>query len=129
MILMVFMVIFGIRGLLKLNSESFPAVDLGTAIITTVYPGAGPKEVEEEVTKPIEDEIRTVRGLKDVRSVSQSSLSKFTVRVDIDYYDVKEVMDDLQKAVQRVADLPPDILEMPRFQEINSEEFPAINLL
>ncbi|TDJ04228.1 MAG: efflux RND transporter permease subunit [Deltaproteobacteria bacterium] len=128
MILMAFFVIFGLRGLFKLNSESFPAVNLGTAIITTIYPGAGPKEVEEEVTKPIEDEIRTVRGLKDVRSVSQSGLSKFTVRVDIDNYDVKEVMDDLQKAVQRVADLPPDILEMPRFQEIKSEEFPAIEL-
>lgn len=128
MIVMAFFIIFGLRGLSKLNSESFPSVNLGTAIITTIYPGAGPKEVEEEVTKPIEDEIRTVRGLKDVRSVSQSSLSKFTVRVDIDNYDVKEVMDDLQKAVQRVADLPPDILEMPRFQEINSEEFPAIEI-
>ncbi len=125
---MVFLLILGVMGLMKLNSESYPAVNFASATVTTFYQGAGPEEIEAEITKPLEDEIRTVRGLKDVRSVSQSGLSKISIRVDMDRYNVDEVMDDLQKAVQRVSDLPAGIKEEPKFEEINSEEFPAIEL-
>ncbi|MCB0307778.1 MAG: efflux RND transporter permease subunit [Bdellovibrionales bacterium] len=128
LILTLGLVTFGMLGLSRLNSESYPSVDLATATIVTNYPGAAPEEIEEQVTKPLEDEIRTVRGLKDTRSVSQAGQSKITVRVDMDHFDVGEVMDDLQKAIQRVTDLPPDIKDPPRFQELNSEEFPAIEL-
>lgn len=127
-IVTLFFLIIGVMGLFKLNSESYPAVNLAMATIETNYYGASPEEIENEITKPIEDEIRGVRGVKDVKSISQSGLSKITVRVDMDNYPVEEAMDDLQKAVQRVTDLPAGIKEQPKFTEINSEEFPAIEL-
>ncbi len=126
-ILLVLISLIGMKGVFTLNSESYPTVDLGVAIIVTPYPGAGPEDVEADVTKPIEEKIRTVRGLKDVKSVSQIGLSRIVVRADIDNYDVAEVMDDLEKAISGVSDLPAGI-PRPNYQEINSEEFPALEI-
>ncbi|HMR23963.1 MAG TPA: efflux RND transporter permease subunit [Oligoflexia bacterium] len=127
-ILMAFTIIYGLMGLSQMNSESFPNVNFATATITTMYPGASPDTIEELITKPIEDEIRTVKGLKDTKSTSQAGKSIIVVRVDMDHYDVDTVMDDLQKSVQRVSNLPADLRERPKFEELNSEEFPAIEL-
>ncbi|MBT4791626.1 MAG: efflux RND transporter permease subunit, partial [Halobacteriovoraceae bacterium] len=122
------MVIFGLMGLAKLNAESFPTVNFAMAQITTRYEGATAKDVETKITKPIEDKIREVSGLKDVKSVSKSGLSKIMVRVDMDNEDEDEVLDELQKAVKEVNNLPTDLRDDPAYMEINSEEFPAVEL-
>ncbi|MCB9061259.1 MAG: efflux RND transporter permease subunit [Halobacteriovoraceae bacterium] len=124
-----FLIIYGVQGLFKMNAESFPSVNMGQAIITTVYRGASAEDIETKITKPIEDEIRQVSGLKDVRSTSQSGLSTIVVRADIDNVeDVDEVMSDIQKAVDRTTKLPVDLEEAPKFVEINSEEFPVLEV-
>ncbi len=129
-IITLFMIIFGFLGLKKMNAESFPSVDFATAIIETDYFGATPEDIEVKITKPIEDEIRKVSGLKDVRSISQAGRSKIVVRVDMDNPKViiKDVMSDLQKAIDRSKDLPIDLREKPKFTEIKSEEFAAIEI-
>src|SRR3989344_2478524 len=126
----IFLIIFGLLGIKKMNAESYPSVDFATAIIETEYYGATPEDIEVKITKPIEDEIRTVSGLKDVRSVSQAGRSKIVVRVDMDNPKVivKDVMSDLQKAIDRAKDLPLDLREKPKFTEIKSEEFAALEL-
>lgn len=125
-----FLIIFGLLGIKKMNAESYPSVDFATAIIETEYYGATPEDIEVKITKPIEDEIRTVSGLKDVRSVSQAGRSKIVVRVDMDNPKVivKDVMSDLQKAIDRAKDLPLDLREKPKFTEIKSEEFAALEI-
>ena len=121
-----FLAIYGGLGLMKLTAESYPSVSFATAIVTTVYDGASAEDMEIKVTKPIEDEIRTVTGIKDVKSTSQASLSTIVIRVDMDNVDsVDDVMSDLQKAIDRVTDLPSDLKDPPAFQEIKSEEFPV----
>lgn len=126
----VFMIISGLLGITRMNAESYPSVDFATAIIETDYFGATPEDIEVKITKPIEDEIRKVSGLKDVRSVSQAGRSKIVVRVDMDNPKViiKDVMSDIQKAIDRAKDLPVDLREKPKFTEIKSEEFAAIEL-
>ncbi|MEK6624640.1 MAG: efflux RND transporter permease subunit, partial [Bdellovibrionota bacterium] len=123
-----FLIIFGILGLRRMNSESFPSVNFAMATITTSYDGASAKEIETKITRPIEDEIRGVSGLRDVRSISQPGLSSIFVRADIDNIDVVKVMSDLQRAVDRVSDLPNDLREQPKFQEVKSEEFPVYEI-
>lgn len=122
--------LFGYEGLKKMNSESYPAVSFATATIVTVYDGATASDIETKITKPIEDEIRGVNGLKDVRSTSQAGLSNITVRVDMDdsKINVDEAMDEIQKAVDRVSDLPQDLKDAPKFTEMKSEEFPVIEI-
>lgn len=127
-VLSVFFVILGVQGIRKMNAEAWPQVDFATAIITTQYKGASPEDIEALITKPIEDEIRMVTGLKDVKSTSQTGLSMIMVRIDMDNVDEVAVMDDLQKAVQRVSKLPPDLEQQPQFVEVKSDEFPAIEV-
>lgn len=122
------MVVFGLMGLMTLNSESYPNVNFASATIETRYEGATAKDIETKITKPIEDKIREVSGLKDVRSVSKSGFSSIFVRVDMDNEDEDKVLDDLQKAVDSVTDLPADLRDEPKYLEINSEEFPAIEM-
>lgn len=127
-ILSLMLVAFGIMGIKKLNSESFPNVNFAMATITTRYDGATARDVETKITKPIEDKIREISGLKDVRSVSKSGLSSIIVRVDMDNEDEDEVLEELQKAIKAVNNLPPDLRDDPVYLEINSEEIPAIEL-
>lgn len=128
LILTALIVVFGLNGMSKLNSESYPAVDFATATVTTHYDGASAEEIETRITKPIEKELRTVSGIKDVRSISQAGESKVHIRLDIDNVNVREVMPEVQRAVDRVSDLPSDLTERPRFVELKSEEFPVIEL-
>jgi multidrug efflux pump subunit AcrB len=129
-VVMGFLIIFGVVSLRAMNSESFPSVDFATAIIETEYFGATPEDIEVKITKPLEDEIRAVSGLKDVRSVSQAGRSKIVVRVDMDNRKVvvKDVMTDLQKAIDRAQNLPTDLRDNPKFTELKSEEFAAIEI-
>jgi multidrug efflux pump subunit AcrB len=97
--------------------------------INTVFPGASPEEVNDKVTRVIEDELRGIDGIKDVRSESQSNVSNLTVRVDIDGVDSNKVVSDIQKAVQRASSkLPPEVLENPRVLEVNAKEIPVLEL-
>ena len=84
-----------------MNAESYPAVSLATATIVTNYDGASAEDVEVKITKPLEDEIRAVSGLKDVKSISQAGLSTIVVRIDMDdsNVDVSVAMNDVQKVV------------------------------
>lgn len=121
-------VVFGLMGMISLNAESYPSVNFAMAQITTRYDGATASDVETKITKPLEDEIRTVSGLKDVKSVSKSGFSKIFVRIDMDKEDEDEVLNDLQKKVEGVSDLPTDLRDDPAYLEVNSEEFPAIEI-
>ena len=127
-VLTLFLIVLGAQGLRKMNAEAWPQVDFAMATIVTQYKGASHEDIEALITKPIEDEIRTVSGLKDVKSISQTGLSTIIVRIDMDNVDEREVMDDLQKAVQRVSKLPSDLEQRPVFTQIKSDEFPAIEI-
>ena len=129
-VLMFGLAFFGIQGLNKMNAESFPSVSFSAATVITFYDGATASEIETKITKPIEDEIRGVTGLKSVRSTSQAGLSTIVVKVDMDdpKVNVDEAMDEIQKAVDRVTDLPNDLQDPPEFTELKSEEFSVLEV-
>jgi HAE1 family hydrophobic/amphiphilic exporter-1 len=100
--------ILGIVAYTRLPAELNPRVDIPTLTIVTVYPGAGPQEIETLITRPLEDAVSTVSGVKDVFSSSQESVSiismDFIVGTDLDraLSDVREKVDAAR------ALLPPD---------------------
>lgn len=129
-VLTLFFLLFGVMGIKKMNAESYPSVDFATAIVETDYFGASPEDIEIKITKPIEDELRGVSGIKDVRSISQAGKSRIIVRVDMDNPKVivKDVMSELQRSVDRAKNLPTDLKDKPKFTEIKSEEFAALEI-
>ncbi|MCY4513254.1 MAG: efflux RND transporter permease subunit [Bdellovibrionales bacterium] len=112
--------LLGIKGLLQLKKESRPTVDFATATLTTVYPGSSPSEVEELITNKIEDEIRSVEGLKTIQSHSQAGLSFIHIRVDMDNFDSTQVINDLYHSLQKVRDLPSEVLDPPRLTHMKA---------
>ncbi|MEO0337521.1 MAG: efflux RND transporter permease subunit, partial [Pseudomonadota bacterium] len=112
----------------QVKRESRPPVDFARVTITTLYPGASPEEVEELITMKIEDAIREVEGIKDVQSVSQPNRSTINVRIDMDNVKTSVVIDDLQRSIQRVTDLPAEVRDAPLFQEGNAKEIPILEL-
>ena len=124
-----FALVVGILSFSLLQRESFPPVNFAVVSITTVFPGASPEEVQDKVTQVLEEELRGIAGIRDVRSVSQSDLSSLTVRVDIDGTDSDEVVSDIQKAVQRASGkLPQEVNDAPLVVEVDAKEIPVLEL-
>ncbi|MBI3303259.1 MAG: efflux RND transporter permease subunit [Deltaproteobacteria bacterium] len=64
----------------SLTLDLFPKVDMPVVTVTTTLPGAGPEEMEAQVTKPIEEVINTVSGIDELRSVTREGLSQIVVQ-------------------------------------------------
>lgn len=127
-LIVIVIIIAGLMGAYTMNREAFPAVDFAQIKITTVYPGATPEDVEIRVTKKIEDEIREIDGVKEIRSTSQESLSEIIVEVDMDNAVQKVVVDEIQRAVDRVVDLPLELTDPPHFQEMKTTKLPVLEV-
>ncbi|MES2855865.1 MAG: efflux RND transporter permease subunit, partial [Bdellovibrionota bacterium] len=126
--LLTFLVLIaGLIGVFSLKRESFPTVDFATITVETTYVGASPDEVEDLITIPLEDELRTVDGFDKVMSVSLAGQSEITIQVELDGYDSDSVMDDAQRAIQR-AKLPADLQDQPRVIRVNSGEIPVFEI-
>src|ERR1700733_14278849 len=83
----ILMLAVGILGMKKLGVDLFPDVTFPVVVVQTTYKGAGPQEIETLVSKPLEDEISTLGGLKRLSSVNQEGTSQviaeFTLETDI----------------------------------------------
>lgn len=121
-------VLAGILGFSSLNRETRPPVSFAIVTISTVFPGSSSLEVEERITNKIEAQIQGVSGIRDYTSISQPGLSKVSVRIDMDRYDVAEVISDIEREVGRVQDLPAEVLDLPLVQEVNAAEVPVFEV-
>ena len=81
------LMVLGAMGLSRLGTDLFPDVAFPVVVVNIPYPGASPREVEQLVTKPIEDAVVSLNGLDRVRTLSREGLSTtiifFKLGVDI----------------------------------------------
>ena len=109
--------VMGSLGLSKLGVDLFPDVSFPVVAITTTYPGAGPEEIEQQVTRRIEDAVSTINGVDTVRSFSRDSVSVVVVMFKLSAPEL-EASNDVRDRIQQVkALLPKDALDpiMQRF--------------
>ncbi len=122
-----FLVIAGTSAYVTLPRESSPDISIPQIIVYTLWPGASPVEVENQVTRIVEREVKGVDDLKELTSVSQESASVVTV----EFLSGTDIDDALQKVRARVdraeADLPTDA-EDPILQEINFSDIPILQV-
>lgn len=69
------LLVFGLVGVTRMPIDIFPDVTLPMVVVATYYPGAGPLEVESEISAPLEKQLGTVSNLKDLTSRSMENLS------------------------------------------------------
>jgi multidrug efflux pump subunit AcrB len=75
-------------------------------MVTTVYPGATAADVEKHISKPIEDEIREVDGIKKVYCTSLESRSVVAIQLDPDLKNKDRTINDIKNALDNVDDMP-----------------------
>jgi HAE1 family hydrophobic/amphiphilic exporter-1 len=73
--LLMIVLILGVISLSKLSVRMFPDVEFPYVLVMSIYPGAGVAEIEQLVTKPIEDAVSGVAGMKHIHSVNQDNVS------------------------------------------------------
>ena len=125
-ILLVAIFLLALAAMGKMTRNKFPEVDLGTMVITTRYPGASPKDVEQNVTRLIEDELKSVTGIDIFKSVSAENVSLITINIDVNHPNQQEVKDDIRRAVEKVSGLPAEVVGRPLVRDLKASEMPVL---
>lgn len=106
------LIVLGLTSASRMNLELNPKVDFPFVSVTTAYPGAGPEEIETQVTKKIEDAVASVNGIKTITSSSQEGQSavsiEFNIGVnsDVASSDVREKVSAIRASLPADADEP-----------------------
>ena len=124
--LMSLMLMFGgIYAGTNMQREAFPSVNFDVIVVSAVYPGAAPREVERLMMAPIEQELKGVDGINVIRSTAYSGSMQITIEVDPNFKDRSRLVSDIQQAINR-ADLPNDLPMDPILTEVKSEQAPIL---
>ncbi len=119
--------LFGLLSYFSLNYELLPKFSPGVISISTIYPGASPGEVENTVTKKLEDAVATLENVKKLDAVSYESLSLITITLT-DNADVDQLLNDAQRKVNAiVSDLPEDATT-PSLAKFSLDDLPIITM-
>lgn len=120
--------VFGIFSYRSLPKELFPDIVIPTIMVQTIYPGNPPIDMENLITRPLENEINTVTGIRILSSTSTQDNSSIVVEFQTDI-DIRAALQDVKDAVDRVKpDLPADMPVDPIVMDIDFSEFPIINI-
>ncbi|MEE8484338.1 MAG: efflux RND transporter permease subunit, partial [Nitrospinota bacterium] len=112
--------LFGYVSLISLPIQMKPTIDKPFITIRTAYPAAAPQEVEEQITRPIEEKVQAVENLKKMTSVSSEGRSAITL--EFDWGTDKDIATiDILKKLNLVGELPEEA-ETPIITAITSDE-------
>jgi hydrophobic/amphiphilic exporter-1 (mainly G- bacteria), HAE1 family len=124
-ILTIFIIIFGTFSGYSMKLETLPNINEPVVDVTTVYPGASPNEILENVTEPIESKVSNLEGVKSVTSTSFENASSVQIQ-----YDLKKNMEDAESEVKEAVyslGLPSET-ETPRVARVSYNDLPVLVL-
>lgn len=106
-ILLLFIFLGGVFALNKMPREIFPDVELDMVRVSVAFPGADPEEVEEGVSRKIEEALEGIDGIKDYHTISNEHLSVALVEIR-EGYNVRMVKEKIRNAVDAITTFPVD---------------------
>lgn len=125
--LVILMLLIGLLSFSKLGVDQFPDVTFPVVVTTVIYPGASPQEIETLVSKPLEEEISSVSGIKRLSSTSQEGLSfvvsEFSMGTDVKYAE-QQVRDKVALARNKL----PDGIEEPTTSRVDVGDVAILRL-
>jgi len=107
----------------KIKYALMPEITTATIVVTTVYPGAGPSEVENSVTIPIEDAVASMEGIEEINSNSIEGLSLVQISLALDADVNVAIQEASQKLDRIIRDLPKDIYQ-PSIEKFDLSALP-----
>ena len=120
-------IILGGVSLVRLPIDLMPDITYPTLSISTSYENASPEEIEELVTRPVEEAMSAVPGVEEVTSISAEGLSR--IRVSFAWgTDLDAAANDIRDRLDRVIPRLPDDAERPRLRKFDLASFPILIL-
>lgn len=118
----------GIMAASGMRRQVLPDVDMLIVQVSTIYPAASARDVELNVTVPLEEKLLEVDGIKKLRSVSMENFSQIMISLDPDMQDVEKVKANIRRAVDQVTDLPKEVTQRPSIAEWDTSWVPIAML-
>lgn len=126
-VVFIVMILFGIMSYFSLNYELLPKFSPGMITISTVYPGASPGEVENTVTKKLEDAIGTMENVKKIEATSYESLSIILITL-VDNADDDLALNDAQRKINQILSELPEDAKIPSLIKASVDDLPIMTL-
>ena len=125
--MMLALVVFGIVSFRRLAIDEYPDVTYPIVIAQTTYPGASPEVMERDVSRPIEEALNTVQGLKELTSTSLNGVSLVRVQLNLGV-DVLAAQQDVQAKVARIRRQLPEDIEEPVINHFDPNDRPIMSV-
>lgn len=123
--MMITMMVFlaGIVSYMNLDMDLMPEIDIPIVVVSTTYVGAGPEEIENLVTKPLEESLSTVSNVENITSVSSANMSMVMVQF-VDGTDIDIASMDLRDIIDRTKSTLPDDANEPNIIKMDMNAIP-----
>ncbi|MDE7381102.1 MAG: efflux RND transporter permease subunit [Muribaculaceae bacterium] len=116
-------IILGIFSFVKLPIDLYPDIDTNTIMVITMYPGASAEDIEQNVTKPLENTLNSVEHLKHITSNSRENTSVITLEFEYGY-DIDVLTNDVRDKLDMVESSLPDDAENPIIFKFSTDMIP-----
>ena len=118
-------ILFGLYSMTKIPIDLYPDMEMPAISVMTVYAGANAADIEENITKPIENSLTTVDKLKEISSTSKDNLS--IVSLEFEWgSDLDVATNDIRDALEMVLSDLPDGCERPTIYKFSTSMMPII---
>ncbi|MBV6520329.1 MAG: Multidrug resistance protein MdtB [Gemmatimonadaceae bacterium] len=107
--MMVALLVFGIVSYGRLAIDEYPDVTYPVVIVTSTYPGASPEVMERDVSRPIEESLNTVQGIRELVSTSYEGSSSVRVMLQLGVNPAEAQQEAISKVARLRRSLPPDM--------------------
>ncbi len=127
-ILTAIIVVIGFLSYVSMPKALYPEATLPNVYINAVYSGNSPLDIENLITRPIEKELKPIRGVKNIESTSAQDVSSIIIKFNEDVV-VSQALQDVKDAVDKAKkDLPSDLDSDPTVLELDFSEIPIVNI-
>lgn len=126
-VLFIMLMLGGIFSYKNLSYELVPKFEINVVTISTVYPGASPSEIENTVTKKIEDAVSSLENVKKIEAKSYESLSVVIVSLEPEA-DVDYSLNDAQRKINAILKDLPDDVDPPSLAKFSLSDLPVVTL-
>lgn len=129
-ILMFYILICGISAIFvpQLAVDLYPSAEFPRLSVSCSYSGAGPEEVERNITQPLEDALASLEGLEEITSTSYEGRSR--IRLAYGYEkDMDEAADEIQKVLDSLANRLPDDADTPTLRQFDITSIPIMEMV
>lgn len=121
----VLILILGFVSFTEMTTDLLPSIDFPYAVVMTTYVGASPEQVEETVTRPVEQSMATINNIKNISSMSQENVSVVILEFD-DSVNMDSVSLDIREKLDLVSAYWSDDIGSSTIMKLNPDMLPIL---